>query len=312
LAARLGYNLTLHLAFSKIGNKKFPSFRGEMRQEYTAEGHWNRKNKCEIIEIRKSRCREVYDIGIEDEPHIFALASGVLTHNSKPNPMPESVTDRPTKSHEYIFLLSKRKKYYYDYVAVMEDAVQAGRVQSPGSRSNGINPDRNDNDFADRNKGKVFDKRNRRSVWTIPTSPYKGAHFATFPPKLIEPCILAGTSEKGQCLQCGAPWKRVMEKSGKFQRRWSTNNADGSPYNNQDSFQNTYKEIGWQPTCKCGIDEVVPQIVLDPFCGSGTTGEVSLKHGRRFVGIDLSQDYIELSRKRIAQAALQIPMEGLT
>jgi DNA modification methylase len=123
------------------------------------------------------------------------LRSEIIWH--KPNPMPESVTDRPTKSHEQVFLLSKGPKYWYDADAIREDG--AGRL-----------------DFGDMNslhdvrpgtrapwKGGEKDEangRNKRSVWTVATAPYPGAHFATFPPKLIEPCILAGSPEGGTVL----------------------------------------------------------------------------------------------------------------
>ena len=118
---------------------------------------------------------------------------------AKPNPMPESVTDRCTKSHEYIFLLSKSEHYYYDNEAIAEDT-----VYPVGSR-----PDKKRGEF----KGKyhahedfkhisdsfrtIRDKRNKRSVWTVATRPFRGAHFATFPEQLIEPCILAGCPEGG-------------------------------------------------------------------------------------------------------------------
>lgn len=125
----------------------------------------------------------------------------------KPNPMPESVTDRCTKSHEYVFLLSKAPRYYFDSEAVREDAVggQSGKAASfkrdnsqraqaiPGQGYGTHRPDRDDISYNG-------DKRNIRSVWTVPTRAYKGAHFATFPPALIEPCILAGCPIGGTVL----------------------------------------------------------------------------------------------------------------
>ena len=102
---------------------------------------------------------------------------------AKPNPMPESVTDRPTKSHEYVFLLTKKPRYFYDANAVRENSHEHSTTG-----------------------------RNKRTVWIIPTESFPGAHFATFPTALVIPCILAGTSEKGCCPGCGAPWKRVVEK----------------------------------------------------------------------------------------------------
>ncbi len=143
------------------------------------------------------------------------LRSDIIWH--KPNCMPESVTDRPTKSHEYLFLLSKSKKYYYDAEAIKEP------------HSGGSHKKRNDFGATPSEKiliaqGKATyvglgaykespSGRNKRTVWTIPTRPYKEAHFATFPEKLIEPCIRAGTSEKGYCPTCGKPWVRQVERS---------------------------------------------------------------------------------------------------
>ena len=124
------------------------------------------------------------------------LRQDIIWH--KPNPMPESVRDRCTKSHEYIFLMSKSQKYYYDYEAIMEDSVSEGSVHVDGN-----------NDKMTGQKGfetrpsKTYitpPKRNKRSVWTVTTKPYKGAHFATFPEDLIIPCILAGCPKGGVVL----------------------------------------------------------------------------------------------------------------
>jgi DNA modification methylase len=118
------------------------------------------------------------------------LRQDIIWH--KPNPMPESVRDRCTKAHEYIFLLSKSERYFYDSEASREPAVQVGRVRNDKIGGN-------KGDEVHHSPGGQFtgsDTRNRRSVWTVATRPYKGAHFATFPPSLIEPCILAG-SRKG-------------------------------------------------------------------------------------------------------------------
>jgi len=121
------------------------------------------------------------------------LRSEIIWH--KPNPMPESVTDRPTKSHEHIFLLSKSAKYFYDYEAIKEDA-----LTEPTSRNKNAEGYQADYAGGDRfSPGeRVFGadgKRNKRDVWTIPTQPFAGAHFAVYPPALIEPCVLAGSRE---------------------------------------------------------------------------------------------------------------------
>ena len=125
------------------------------------------------------------------------LRQDIIWH--KPNPMPESVTDRCTKAHEYIFLLSKSPQYYFDHEAIKEISVDPESHKGMKKRS----ADKRDGDpyFATRvsnhAEGKIYDKRNKRSVWTVTTKPFKGAHFATFPPDLIEPCILAGCPEGG-------------------------------------------------------------------------------------------------------------------
>lgn len=118
------------------------------------------------------------------------LRQDIIWH--KPNPMPESVRDRCTKAHEYVFLLSKNKKYYFDYEAIKEPAVYAGK-----SRGGSTNRYEQNNAGMD---NKQYDKRNKRSVWTVTLRPYKGAHFATFPPDLITPCVLAGCPEGGTVL----------------------------------------------------------------------------------------------------------------
>jgi DNA modification methylase len=126
------------------------------------------------------------------------LRQDIIWH--KPNPMPESVRDRCTKAHEYIFLLSKSPRYYFDNEAIKEPAVRAG--QKAGGQG------RKDHEFGKAHgdvhrgslSGNVADTRNRRSVWTVPTRPFKGAHFATFPPDLIEPCILAGAPVGGMVI----------------------------------------------------------------------------------------------------------------
>lgn len=131
------------------------------------------------------------------------LRQDIIWH--KPNPMPESVTDRCTKSHEYIFLLSKSDKYYFDNVAIKEQGVTpAGTKGAKGSverqKQFGVN--------ARPPEYKIYDgMRNKRDVWSVNVRPYKGAHFATYPTALIEPCVLAGSPEK-ICVKCNTPYKR--------------------------------------------------------------------------------------------------------
>lgn len=188
--ARLGYTLTLNISSVGYDGRRVPTFRGELRKERS--GHHNERDRNEIVEIRKSRCRDVYDLGVEDEPHLFALASGVLTHNSKPNPMPESIRDRPTKAHEYVFLLSKSARYFYDADAIKETAT--GQACGNTRPTKGVMED----PVRHRSRGGLHriaaaESRNLRTVWTIASEPYAEAHFAVFPEAIAERCIKAGS-----------------------------------------------------------------------------------------------------------------------
>jgi DNA modification methylase len=133
---------------------------------------------------------------------------------SKPNPMPESVTDRCTKAHEYLFLLSKSATYHYDADAVREEAEYGRREGTNWKRPREADPRDGRQSEAQTVRGADPEAgRNRRSVWTVATQPFSEAHFATFPPDLIEPCIKAGTSEKGCCAKCGKPWVRDVGRA---------------------------------------------------------------------------------------------------
>lgn len=209
---------------------------------------------------------------------------------SKPNPMPESVLDRPTRSHEYIFLLTKSQQYFWDHIAVRQPAVGGN---NDGSRKE---YDKKPTMAAGGKKGVQVgggkDSRNLRTVWTMTTQSTPEAHFATFPERLARRCIKAGTSEHGVCAECGAPWKRSKKQ---VQTDW---------YARQNSIVMGEQVPGgfmsphWQPTCKCGNAEVIPATVLDPFVGSGTTCKAANNLCRRAIGIDLNPDYVQIAKKR--------------
>jgi hypothetical protein len=138
---------------------------------------------------------------------------------------------------------------------------------------------------------------------------YKGAHFASFPIRLVEPMILAGTSEMGVCPACGAPWKRIISKETIHHEKWFGDKQDarhsrGSAGTSYDEPVG-YKTDGWQPTCKCGIAPIssdacgLPATVLDPFSGSSATGVACKWHNRNYIGIELNPDYCKLAEQRI-------------
>ncbi len=228
---------------------------------------------------------------------------------AKPNPMPESVTDRPTKSHEYLFLLTKASSYFYDAEAIKEKAVEgldlgilrsikAANGQGPTDRAS---IDKRLATGIDIREGNPTGNRNKRSVWTVATAPYPEAHFATYPPDLIKPCIMAGTSAKGCCAKCGAPWERIVKTNNPSKE---FNTGDDERYagmKNMGGNHQTARTLGWQPTCKHQLGAgwmVEPCTVLDPFSGSGTTGMVALELGRKAVLIELNPKYCDLIRQR--------------
>jgi len=227
---------------------------------------------------------------------------------AKPNPMPESCTDRPTKSHEHVFLLSKRPRYYYDAEAVKEQ--QSTEPHAPGNRSFAAER----TDFSSGRQDQVWaadGKRNLRDVWHIATQAYPEAHFATYPEKLVEPCIKAGSAARA-CGKCGAPWERIVEKPEMMKvdpsglDRFGSGQAGvhrkvGQAYQNWRE-DNPDVTTGWRPTCK-HKDDTTSSLILDPFCGSGTTGAVAVRLGRRFVGIEMNPEYIRLAERRIGKAS---------
>jgi DNA modification methylase len=200
---------------------------------------------------------------------------------SKRNSRPESVTDRPTRTHEYVFLLSKSRRYFYDADAIKEPLAKcnAQRTTSHYGTAERYGAGNGGNGGLDalaaRMRAGQHVRRNRRSVWTLSTRPYRGAHFAVFPPELVEPCIQAGTSERGCCETCGTPWRRTKQPERSL--------------------------TGWEQGCKCEQHTPVACTVLDPFLGSGTTAAVAEQLGCRCIGIELNEKYCRLAADRFRQ-----------
>ncbi len=265
------------------------------------------------------------------------LRSEIIWH--KPNPMPESVRDRPTKAHETVFLLTKAARYYYDAFAVRE-ACESGpsdikKMNEQRARIGGKHKELDDRLSKASKHTNIGRKRavgsptgrNRRTVWTVATAPLSLAHFASFPPKLIEPMIL--TSPTKCCAVCGRGWERVTEN--KFMPQEDISAAKGvrcspgqKPMDASNSWggskrgSNAVTTLGFRPGCECpGLDgdgpwpdlathpdgednwPTKPAVVLDLFCGSGTTPMVALRHGRNAIGLELSEEYAAMARRRI-------------
>ena len=234
------------------------------------------------------------------------LRQDIIWH--KPNPMPESVKDRCTKAHEYIFLLSKSPKYYFDNEAIKEDSVfvnSKGEKGKPNSAKS-IGKSTKDKDGFNirdgfKNMG-AYEKRNKRTVWTVTTKPFKGAHFATFPPDLIEPCVLAGCPEK-ICVGCSKPYKRVMQRPKQLEvernKRSGLDDRKVGGVLDKYNRENPPIDLGVQKQCDCKTHKTKAGTVLDPFAGSGTTGIVAANNERNAVLLELNEGYINLAKERI-------------
>lgn len=241
------------------------------------------------------------------------LRRDIIWH--KTNGMPEQVKDRPTSSHEYVFLLTKRARYYFDNEAVREKyaseneppraetfsgirdqaKVKGVKVQSALPQSRRFT-----------NSG-----RNIRSVWiwSISNEPSSEDHFAQYPRKLVEPCIKAGTSQEGCCPICGAAWVRIIQKTPPGRHKSERQSVESGRGQNADRSKHAApgknETVGWKPGCN-HVALPVPCVVLDPFVGSGTTCVVAQTLGRKSVGLDLSFDYLaRIARKRLGMDALK-------
>jgi DNA modification methylase len=239
------------------------------------------------------------------------LRSDVIWH--KPNGMCESVTDRPHRSHEYIFLLTKSPTYFYDAEAVRNPLAAKTYTTFGSTRSSNGAGDplvKSQNWLGTERKPALNHNgqpvgSHKRTVWSVGTTRYKGAHFATYPPKLIEPCIRSSSSEHGCCSVCGAPWRRVIERKGSNYIDRKARGV-GGPYNKNADRRGVYGRLGsqtsttgWEPTCNHESAPVVPCLVGDPFSGVGTTGVVALGLGRSYLGAELNPEYVAMGKRRV-------------
>ena len=227
------------------------------------------------------------------------LRSDIIWH--KKAPMPESVTDRPTSAHEHVFLLAKAPRYFYDADAVREEG--AGRMDLGNMRYEGrLDP----GSWTNTEKAEA-NGRNQRNVWTLGPEPFPEAHFATFPTEIPRRAIKAGTSERGVCADCGAPWVRQVERTPMVLARSERGTQMGEFGRTQTSGTMVQapssRTIGWTPGCRCDAGDPVPAVVLDPFLGSGTAMLVADQLGRACVGIELNPEYAAMAERRVISSA---------
>jgi DNA modification methylase len=256
----------------------------------------------------------------------FALTeSGWLLRSEniwqKRSPMPETVNDRPTRSHEHVFLFAKSAQYFYDKHGSSEPAANShsrgkNTRSKVGTRSQNI---RSNGSFANAT-GDLVETRNMRTVWSLSTEPLKEKHFAAFPSKLVERCLSAGISSS-VCANCAAQRRRILKKErvptrpgtkSKYKRpaNWASDGehqaiSHNTPQGraivgNRDPHRHVTRvtTVGWLPSCDCAAPDA-PPTVLDPFCGSGTTLLAALRRGANAIGCELNPEYIAIAKRRI-------------
>ena len=232
----------------------------------------------------------------------------------KAAPMPESVTDRPTSAWEPIFLLTKQGRYFYDAEAVREKTDEPTR-RAATFRNGGVYTSNRsfDNSNGDTGKTSHGDMGTGRNLWNywrdlddawlLGPEPFPESHFAVFPTEIPRRAILAGTSAKGVCPKCGAPWRRVVERTPMQIARSSRQMAMGEHGRTQSSgtmiSPPTAMTTGWQPSCDCNAGEPIPATVLDPFGGVGTTALVANRNGRNAILCELNPTYADMAARRI-------------
>jgi DNA modification methylase len=258
----------------------------------------------------------------------------------KPAPMPESVTDRPTKATEKVYLLAKSPRYWYDQDAIREPLADATLPRllrgvsdhhkwtegADGQSKHTMSqprPNRKHDGTAHGSNGTGFQGhsgyfkengdplvnplgRNKRDWWVVNSEAFPGAHFAVFPTKLIEPMILAGCPERC-CAVCGAGWLREVEvKHTNYQHvNYSLTNGKSQSGGIGKIFPDTSRsDKGFRPSCDCGSEDTKPGVVYDPFMGAATTALVARALGLDYIGSELSADYIAIGRER-----LRLPFE---
>lgn len=315
IAARLGTVLRLRRVSHMMSGRTFPGWRGEWR--WTRSTHHNAKADGEVVAIRRSRTRDFYDLGVADEPHLFALASGVLTHNSKPNGLPESVTDRVRRSHEQWFHFVTQPRYYSSVDHIRETHAAPVKARGMGGYD-GANGQRRHGFTSDQNPlGKL-----PSSVWDVATQPlsvpeHLGVdHYAAFPTELPRR-IISGWSPTGICAECGEGRRPTTQTTLTIDRGGSQTQRGSSAVGGGASGQTLGKERFVSVTgdsCACS-DATAPTrcaVVLDPFGGTGTTALVASVLGRHGISVDMSADYCRLARWRTSDPgerarAMQVP-----
>ena len=269
-------------------------------------------DKCQPHHFLKPKdlCGTPWVVALALRQNGWYLRSDIVWY--KPNCLPESIRDRPTRAHEYVFLLAKSRNYYYDAHAIREQSSQSSirRLEQKGGAMDyvhGVNPGHSARRALEnftRNPG----SRNKRSVWTIPTQPYRGAHFAVFPEELARSCILAGCPE-WVCSRCGKPRVKILKtRVLDMGRTCADKTADEVNASRTSALRFKHKKTLTQVTgythCHCRARHR-KGIVLDVFAGAGTTALAARKLNRDYTCVEINPAYVRLANERIQRERIR-------
>ena len=299
----------INIGDSYSNDKKWGGRSGRINCHSTNGGYQDVRNNMPKTGLPpKSLCGIPWRLSLALQADGWILRSDIIWH--KTNGQPSSVKDRPTASHEYLFLLAKQPHYWYDHEAIKVPVKQSTCVrlsqdidsQTGSARANG---GAKTNGFM-KAVGNIT-TANRRSVWPMATAQFKGSHYAVMPSEMAELCILAGCPAE-VCSECGTPYERVIKKNGHKNKR--------KPAHVPGNHPTQVSSTGWKPTsrgtstfepvCTCNAS-TRPGVVLDPFMGSGTVAEAAIKFGRNWLGFDLDEECIRLTNTRIHGTQMMVP-----
>jgi DNA modification methylase len=292
--------------------ENYPSRKGIASEGGELSDNWLRaRNVSEGAEAIKEKnlCMIPWRVALALQADGWYLRSVICW--AKKSCMPESVTDRPTSSWEPIFLLAKNSSYFYDAFAVREQGAESSverykyeMMVGAKERNGGGRP----NDAANTPGMKEYTGyRNQRNVWHLGPEPFSDAHFATFPSEIPKRAIMAGTSERGCCPVCFAPWVRVVESKPAVVKSPASeygNGAGRSDGNRSHLVGAETRTTVWRASCTCGREDTIPCTVLDCFSGSGRTASVAQSLGRQWIACELNPEYSNMLEKQTAQSAL--------
>ena len=310
IAARLGYRCRIK-RYPRVADPRGGQFAGtapfyhrgeirfEVRRDYAPTG--------QVVALRASRRRRFFDVGVEGEPHLFALGSGILTHNCRPNPPVGSLGDkwRPATSDVVVACVSS-KRYWDDLATRTEyaDGIPPVRPQNPALAAS---PTKGNTMV----EGKMMHSNPHGAPlldwWSITAGGYPGAHYAVWPSALVEPLVKAMAPPR-VCRTCGEPSRRIVESLNEtgatYRAKFNGERVPGTGDWGGSGFDPAVKvSSGWTD---CRHDDWRPALVLDPFAGSGTTLSVATGHGHDAIGIDLDPRNADLALDRVGPLLLEV------